>query len=381
MADYVDRSLDINLALKNKSVLLLGPRRTGKSQLIKHEVKPDLSYNLLYADTFRRLSVRPQLIREELSSKKNQLIVIDEIQKLPLLMDEVHAMIEEMGARFLLTGSSARKLKRSHTSLMAGRATVKYLHPFSYSELSDFQLKKILNVGSIPGIYFASNPRSELREYCGQYLKEEIMAEALVRKVENFSRFIEFAALSNGQILNFESLGSDAQVPARTIREYYQILVDTLMGSMLPPVRATKNRKSISTAKFYFFDVGIVNSLCNRKTISEKTKEFGDNLEHFIFLELKAYNDYCDQYATIEFWNDYNNGEVDFVINEEVAIEVKATSMVTEKHLKGLQNFSAKEKVRRQIIVSMDDRLRKIGKIEVLPVEIFLKKLWAGDIF
>lgn len=378
---YLSREIDLTKDLKTKSVLLLGPRRTGKSKLIENSVKADFIYDLLEADTFRELSANPERIRQRID-KKTKLVVIDEIQKLPSLMDEVHALIEKTNTRFILTGSSARKLRRSYTSLMAGRARMRHLFPFVSSELgSSFQLNKVLNSGSLPPVYLSEDPQEELRDYVGLYLKEEILAEALVRKISNFSRFLNFAALSNGQILNFERLGSDAQVPARTVREYYSILTDTLMGYMLEPIKSTKARKSTSTGKFYFFDIGITNSMTGRKHIIEKTKEYGDALEHFIFLELIAYKNYRRKDDEIGFWNSPQNGEIDFVINSEIAIEVKATNNVGNMHLSGFSKFETHQPSRRRILVCQEKHTRQINNIEILPVHDFLEQLWDGEIF
>lgn len=378
---YIKRELDIKAEIKSKSVLLLGPRRTGKSQLVSHELKPDFSYDLLEADTFRELSANPEKVRQRITGQ-TKLVVIDEIQKLPVLMDEVHSLIEKSKTRFLLTGSSARKLRRNYTSLMAGRARVRNLFPFVSNELKDkFDLNKIINVGSLPPIYLSDDPWEELKDYVGLYLKEEILSEAMVRKIENFSRFIEFAALANGQILNFESLGSDAQIPARTIREYYSILTDTMMGYMVDPIASTKSRKSIATSKFYFFDVGVVNVLTGRKTLPQKTKEYGDALEHFIYLELQAYKSYKRKDDIIGFWNSPREGEIDFVINNEIAIEVKATTNVGKNHLLGFSKFEKHGKTKRNILICQEKYPRKINGIEVLPVMLFLQQLWSGDIF
>ncbi len=378
---YIHRELNLTLDLKTKSVLLLGPRRTGKSKLIEQSLKPDFTYDLLQADTFRELSANPEKIRQRIHSK-TKLVVIDEIQKLPLLMDEVHSLIEKTNVRFILTGSSARKLKRNYTGLMAGRARMRQLFPFVSSELGEaFDLHKVLNYGSLPPVYLSEEPHDELKDYVGLYLKEEILSEALVRKIDNFSRFLTSAALTNGQILNFESVGSDAQVPARTIREYYTILTDTLMGYMLEPINSTKNRKSIATGKFYFFDIGVTNSLTGRKSLTIKTKEYGDALEHFIFLEMMAYKNYRRKDDLIQFWNSPQDGEIDFVLNSEIAIEVKATSNVSKNHLSGFEKFERTEKAKRKILICQEKLPRKIGSIEVMPVSQFLETLWKGDVF
>jgi len=233
-------------------------------------------------------------LRESITSK-HRLVVIDEIQKLPLLMDEVHSLIEERGTRFILTGSSARKLRRSHTSLMAGRATRLLLHPFTAQELGEkFDLDQRLQFGGLPPVTLQDGPDDawrELNDYTGDYLKEEILAEALVRKIDAFSRFLQVAATANGEILNFESVASDAQVPARTIREYFALLEDTLIGSTLEPIqwKGSKARKCTATAKFYFFDCGVLNALLKRKHLRSDSPEFGNLFETWIYQELRTY--------------------------------------------------------------------------------------------
>lgn len=375
------RNNPIAEALKKKSVLLLGPRRTGKSFFIHHQIKPNLTINLLEADTFRQFSARPERLRE-LITEKTRTVAIDEIQKLPILMDEVHNLIETKHIKFLLTGSSARKLTRAHSSLMAGRAKRIYFHPLNFAELNGSrELDFILNYGTLPPVVTSDDPWDELRDYAGLYLKEEIQAEAFVRKIENFSRFLEFAALSSGELLNFESLASDAQVPARTVREYYSVLTDTLMGTMLEPIALSKKRKSIATSKFYFFDTGVLNSLLGRKTISSKTPEYGSLFEHFIFNEIKSYIDYFKADTKLNFWRIDQDTEVDFVINNTLAIEAKATQNASAKHLKGLKKFASTGKCDAQIIVSRDPHERSIEGVKIMPYPIFLQKLWGGEIF
>ena len=374
------RIIPLEQVLKRKSVLLLGPRRTGKSYFIANQIKPDKIINLLEADTFRKYSTNPELLRE-IIGPKDKIIAIDEIQKIPALMDEVHSLIETRSIKFILTGSSARKLSRTHTSLMAGRAKRMFLHPLCSMEIPEYKLNDILTYGSLPIVFNTDDPWDELKDYTGLYLKEEILSEALVRKVENFSRFIDFSAMSNGQILNYEMIARDAQVPARTVREYYSLLEDTLMGYILNPIKSTLKRKCISTSKFYFFDIGVLNSIVNRKSVSEKTKDYGMLFEHFIFLELKSYIDYFAPETQIGFWRIDEENEVDFIINESLAIEIKATSHIQEKHLKGLKKFSQNEKKNTKIIVSLDSEKRYIGDILVYPYRLFLNELWAGKIF
>jgi predicted AAA+ superfamily ATPase len=375
----VARILPVEQELARGSVLLLGPRRTGKSFLIRHQLKPDHTYNLLRADTFQQLSARPSLIREALRPK-DRLVVIDEIQKLPILMDEVHLMIEETGVRFLLTASSARKLRRTHTSLMAGRARTRHLFPFVSAELKDWQLDRALRFGMLPPVVAAEDPEETISSYVGDYLREEIQAEALARNITHFSRFLHRAALSNGEVINFESIGSDAQVPARTVREYFGLLSDTLLGVMLEPLATQGRRKPIAHGKFYFFDVGVVNALLGSFTSSANHPLLGKRFEHFVFQELRAYLSYKQPKKALSFWRTRSGDEVDFVIDGEVAIEAKATRVVTERDLKGLHALADEVKLRRRIVVSQDAKRRTLQEVEILPIREFLIDLWAGRI-
>lgn len=371
--------------LKTKSVLLLGPRRTGKTQYIKNQLKPDRVYNLLQNREFVRLAANPGLIREELQ-KKDRLIVVDEIQKLPSLMDEIHDLIETSGARFLLTGSSARKLRRTHTSLMAGRARVHHLWPFTYAELNSggrprFELQTALTYGSLPPVQLSASPARELEDYAGAYLKEEIQAEAIVRKIENFSRFLKVAALTNSELVNFNEVARDAQVPPRTIIEYFNILEDTLLGNMVPPFRHAASRKAYSMCKFYFFDIGVANSLAGITQVPRGTPVYGKALEHLVYLELKAYKSYKNKAEEIQFWRTYDGAEVDFVVGDSIGIEVKASEMAHAGHLKGLRSLDGQHKLKRKILVSCDARKRALCGVEIIPVEEFLAMLWAGKLF
>jgi predicted AAA+ superfamily ATPase len=377
---YIRRATQVSEILKKKSVLLLGPRRTGKSSLLRNEIQPDKVYNLLDSNTFRELATRPALIRERLK-KTDRLIVIDEIQKLPNLMDEIHLMIEDLGVHFLLTGSSARKLKRSHSSLMAGRARRQLLFGFSAFELGkSFDLERALLYGTLPPVYLSDDPWNELKSYVGDYLKEEIMAEALSRNIESFARFLQTAAFSNAEILNFEKIGADAQVPARTIREYYSVLEDTLLGSSVEPLQVKKGRKTVSKSKFYFFDLGVLNSLLDRQTLSPKTPEFGNLFESWVYLELRTYLSYRGRDESICFWRTNLGQEVDFVINGSVGIEVKSTQQVAERDLQGLLALESETKLKEKFVISRDREPRTVSGVEILPYAVFIERLWAGEL-
>jgi len=376
---YIPRKIKFKDQLKKGSILLLGPRRTGKSSLIKNEIAPDRVFNLLESDTFQKVSQRPSLIRESIQ-KSGELIVIDEIQKLPILMDEVHTMIENHGAHFLLTGSSARKLSRTYTKLMGGRARSMTLHPFSFSETTKFDLEKILTFGTIPSIYLSDDPWEEIRTYVSDYIREEILEEGLSRKIGQFSRFLESAALTHTELLNFEEIGRDAQTPARTIRDYYSILEDTLFGEILLPYKKHPTRKSVAHGKFYFFDIAVPHGLTKIKEIVPKSTQFGTAFEHLVFRELATYRDYQDPDLEITFYRDTSKREVDFILNNNCGIEVKSTELVNDKEIQTLKQIREELKLQRAIVVSRDKVKRKIEGVEIIPVAEFLSELWSGKI-
>src|SRR6185295_68217 len=335
-ARYIPRVLDLAALAKRKSLFLFGPRQTGKTALLKNALPGAKIYDLLDGEVFRALSHRPSRLAEELESG-DKLVVLDEIQKFPAMLDEVHRLIEQRNIRFVLTGSSARKLRRGGVNLLGGRASSRTLHPFTYRELgSEFVLDRALDRGLIPSIYFSSQPREDLGAYAGNYLKEEIAAEALTRNVPAFSRFLEVAALCHGTMLNFSQVASDAQVPVSTVREYFHILEDTLVARFLPAWTRTKTRKAIGTAKHYFFDVGVVRHLQHRTALARRSPEFGEAFESYIFHEISSYIDYTEA-MPFAYWRSTSNFEVDFVLADQTAIEVKAKDPVGDRDLRGLR--------------------------------------------
>ncbi len=375
------RILDLGEA-KKKSLFLFGPRQTGKTFLLKHTLADAPYYDLLQSSIFLNLSIRPSLFREECLQhleENRSPIIIDEIQKLPHLLDEVHSLIESHNAKFILTGSSARKLKRGGANLLGGRARTRHLFPCVYSEIPGFNIETALQYGTLPSIYTSDDPQEDLRAYCGNYLQEEIQAEGLVRKMDHFAKFLEVAALSNAELVNFESLASDTGVASKTIRSYFTILEDTLIGSILKPFRKTVHRKAIATSKFYFFDVGVSNCLTGKWNIIPKTEMFGKAFEHFIFTEIRAYLEYKRDRRPLSFWRDRYGHEVDFVIGDDVAIEVKSSELVSERHLKNLKMFCEEVNCAHRIVVSQDARPRIVDDINILPWQDFLKKMWEGD--
>ncbi|MCG2711627.1 MAG: AAA family ATPase, partial [Candidatus Omnitrophica bacterium] len=332
----IKRYINLSELVKAKSYFLLGPRQTGKSFLIQHQLKADYLYNLLEPRTFLSLSQNVGLMTQQVL-KKNAFVVIDEIQRLPDLLNEAHLLIEEKNCRFLLTGSSARKLRRGGVNLLGGRARIQYLHPLTFLELgSRFDLKRILHSGSLPAIYFSSNADADLESYASVYLEQEIMAEGVTRNVPAFSRFLKFAALCNGTIVNFTNMANDAQIPRTTIYEYFDILKDTLILFELPAYRQTKKRKPICSSKYYFFDIGVLRKLQGRRMFSEGTKEYGEAFETYVMHELICARDY-GLIEDIAFWRSTSGFEVDFLIGGHTAIEVKAKTNISTEDLKPLR--------------------------------------------
>ena len=256
------RILSLPNLLEMKSHFLFGARATGKSTLIKAQLKNEATvFDLLERDTYKRLLQEPSLLEKADPSK---IIVIDEIQKIPSLLDEVHRLIQKNNTTFLLTGSSARKLKRGSSNLLAGRAWQANLFPLVSREITDFDLERYLTRGGLPQAYDSKYWQKELKAYISLYLREEVAAEALTRNLESFSEFLDLAALSNGQEINYQSFASDCGVSLNTIKNYFDILEDTLIGIKLPAFTKTKKRKAITRSKHYLFDTGVVNALLNQ---------------------------------------------------------------------------------------------------------------------
>lgn len=375
----IARQLDLRKLISRKSAFLLGPRQTGKTTLIRESLADCRCYNLLHTDVFLRLSQRPSRLREEIGPSES-LVVIDEVQKLPILLDEVQALIDDRGLRFLLTGSSARRLRTRGVNLLGGRALMKTLHPLVWKELGDaFSLSRALETGLLPSIYFSEDPRSDVEAYVGQYLKEEIAAEAAVRNLPAFSRFLPVAGLSNGRLINYSNIANDAQVPRATVQEYFQILRDTLIGIDLPAWKQSVKRKPIATNKFYFFDVGVAHHLQQRRHLAPGTPEFGEAFEAFFHHELRSYCDYAGP-CPLHYWRSTSGFEVDFILDDRTAIEVKAKPIVGDQDLRGLKAIREEGVLSRAIVASLETIPRRVDGIEILPWQMVLERLWAGDL-
>ena len=373
----IARYLDARELLKQRSCFLFGPRQTGKSTLVRHQLADVRTYNLLDQTLFIRLSRNPALIREALAPQ-TEIIVIDEIQKMPALLNEVQLMIEEHGVRFFLTGSSARTLRRKGVNLLGGRARSRVLHPFVSAELGDhFRLERALEFGLLPSVYFSDAPAEDLAAYSGDYLKQEVAAEALVRNIGAFSRFLEVAALSHGRMINFSQIASDAQVPASTVREYYGILEDTFIAHQVPAYTETRKRKAVSTSKYYLFDIGLARHLQGRRGLPLGTAEYGEAFESFVLQEIKGFCDY-HLLDPPRYWRSKSQFEVDFVVGE-LAVEVKAKKAVSHRDLRGLRALREENRLSHYVLVSLEPMARRVDGIDILPWREFLTRLWSGE--
>ena len=383
--EIIDRVLRIDLP-ETQSAFLWGPRKTGKTTYLKNIFPKSLVYDFLKTDLFIELSKQPSLLREQILAQPEmvleQPIILDEAQKIPQVLDEVHWLIENKKLRFILCGSSARKLKRGRANLLGGRAWRYEMFPLSWPEIKDLDLVRALNHGLIPAHYLQENYKKSLKAYVHDYLKEEVFAEGLIRNIPAFSRFFDAMGYSHGQLINYSNIARDCGVDSKTVKEYFQILIDTLLGTRVEPFNKRMGRQIISKAsKFYLIDVGVAGAITNRKIHEEKGQMFGQAFEHFILMQLLAHRSYQELDYPINFWRTKTGLEVDFILgNGEVAIEVKGTSRVDSKDMKPLRAFVEEYSPRTAIIVSNEKTRRVYGGVLVLPWKEFLDELWDGKI-
>ena len=379
MGKIIRRLLDLRLP-RGRSAFLWGPRRVGKSYWIRQHYGDELIIDLLKSDVYAEYASRPAVLRERFAPRKHSLIVIDEIQKVPALLDEVHWLIENTSQSFLLTGSSARKLRRGHANLLAGRAWRRHMTPLSFREVDHLDLERIMTSGLLPPHFLSTDPIEDLRAYVGDYLKEEIAAEALTQNIPAFAEFLRIAAITSSELLNYTNVARESGVSAKVVRGYFSILEDTYLGFRVAPWRRARNRRLIETEKFYLFDVGVSNYLARRQP-RIGSAEFGKSFEHYILMELKAYQTYRRPELDLYFWRTAAGHEVDFILGDrDVAIEVKGGGRVHEGDITGLRALLEEHRVKRSIVVSLEREPRTISNgIEILPWKTFLEQLWDGD--
>lgn len=390
------RVLKVNDIPIGQSYFLWGARQTGKSSFLEAHYPDSLRYDLLNSDLFLRYLEKPSLFRTDVLSQPAEKlalpIIIDEIQKVPILLNEVHRLIENPKLQFILCGSSARKLRTQSTNLLGGRAWLYHFYPLVYSEIPDFDLLKALQQGLLPKNYlsFAKNIQENLKAYVNIYLTDEIQHEGLVRNLSAFVHFLTVAGICNGEMINMNNIARDCHIDRSTVQNYFQILIDTLLGYFIYPYhKKIKRDLLVATPKFYLFDVGIANHLASRIVTDLRGDAAGRSFEHYIFMELMAYRDLNHKRYDIQYWRTKTGLEVDFIlgniIKADVAIEVKISKQVHQQDLKGLIAFCEEHPETQAYVVSQDYCARKLEiknniNITILPWKDFLDKLWAGEI-
>jgi predicted AAA+ superfamily ATPase len=385
MQKRIERLLTFDLP-KHQSAFLWGPKKTGKTTFLKSKFPNSIVYDFLETDLFFNLSKKPSLLREQLLAqedhKLNHPVILDEVQKVPQIMDEVHWLIENRGLSFILCGSSARKLKRGGANLLGGRAWRFEMFPLVTQELKKWDLLTVLNHGMIPAHYFEKQYNRSLRAYTQDYLKEEIFAEGIIRNVPAFSRFYDAMGYSHGELVNYSNIARDCGVDSKTVREYYQILVDTLMGKMIEPFKKRQNRQVITKApKFYLFDVGVAGAITKRYLEEERGELFGKAFEHFILMEIIAYNSYHEVDFDINFWRTKSGLEVDFILGGgEVAIEIKGSNRIEKRDLNPIKVFIQENSTKKAFVVCNEKTERVHDQIRIIPYRKFLSDLWEGKI-
>jgi uncharacterized protein len=377
------RVLDMRALAARKSFFLFGPRSTGKTTLLRDQFPPDALINLLRSSEYLPLAENPSLLEDRVREivRTSDVVIIDEIQKLPALLDEVHHLIESRGTSFILTGSSGRKLKREEVNLLAGRAWEANLFPLVTREIPEFDLNRYLRYGGLPQVYDSSDPDEELAAYVDTYLREEVREEARVRNLAGFGRFLRVAAMANAEQVNFANVGRDCGLSPSTVRSWFGILADTFLGFLVEPWDGARRRKETVAPKFYLFDVGVWNFLRGGRPLDPGTSEYGKALEHLIAMELRAYVSYRRLRLPLTFWRTYAGTEVDFLVGDRLAVEVKSARRVDDKHLRGLRSFSEVSPATARVVVSLDENDRETGDgIRVLHWSRFLDALWSDTL-
>jgi predicted AAA+ superfamily ATPase len=379
MSKIIKRLFSLDLPPK-RSAFLWGPRKVGKSYWIAHHLPQATVIDLLQTNVFAEYAARPALLRERYLNHHG-VIVIDEVQKLPSLLDEVHWLIERRGLSFVLTGSSARTLRRGHANLLGGRAWRRLMVPLSCLEVEPFDWEHVMRAGLLPPHYLSENPLEDLRAYVADYLKEEIAAEAMTQQIPAFAEFLRVAAITSSELINYTNIARETGVSQRVVRTYFDILEDTHLGFRIPPWKTSRTRRMVLTEKFYLFDIGLANYLARRQ-VRPGSAEFGKAFEHYLLMELRAYQAYRQPDLPISFWRTSAGQEVDFILGDmELAVEIKGSARVHEGDLRGLLALLEERPVKRCLVVSLESQPRRIHRaIEVVPWRQFVERLWAGKL-
>jgi predicted AAA+ superfamily ATPase len=383
----IQRILEMKLP-GHQSAFLWGARKTGKTTYLKERFPGSIVYDFLKTDLFLEISKNPSLLRERLLAKEVALlkkpVILDEVQKVPQVLDEVHWLIENKGLSFVLCGSSARKMKKGHANLLGGRAWRYELFPLTSHEVGEMDLLRALNHGLIPLHYLQDNDacKKSLEAYAQDYLREEVFAEGLTRNIPAFSRFFDAFGYSHGEMTNYANIARDCGIDSKTVKEYYQILIDTLLAICIEPFKKRQSRQVITKAsKYYMFDVGVAGYLTKRNIVEQKGPEFGKAFEHFMLMEIVAFRSYAGKDFPINFWRTKTGLEVDFVLAQgEVVIEIKGADRIDKRDMNGLEAFVEAYTPKKSIMVCNEKEKRAHGKIMILPWQVFLQELWAGKI-
>jgi uncharacterized protein len=365
------------------SFFLLGPRGTGKTTWARQQFPDALTVNLLQPETFRALAARPERLRElVLGNRDRRQVVIDEVQRAPELLHVVHDLIEQAGApRFVLTGSSARKLRRSGVNLLAGRATMRSLHPFMAAELPTFDLAERLRTGLVPLVVSAGNPLETLAAYVSAYIEQEVRAEGLVRQIGDFARFLEVVSFSHGSVLTISNVARDTAVSRKTVEGYLDVLEDLLVAFRVPVFTKRASRATVAHPKFYFFDAGVFRALRPTGPLDRPAEVDGAALEGMVAQHLRAWIAYTDMARTLSYWRTRTGVEVDFIVYGEddfIAIEVKNSGQVRPDDLRGLRAFLSEYPECQPLLLYRGTARLEIGGILCWPVDEFLAQLRPG---
>lgn len=363
-----------------KNLLIISPRKTGKSFYLKSLPQVDLYLNLQESDTFRKLSYQKNII-ENLLTADIKTVALDNFHRLPSLLDQVEHLNKTKGVHFILSASNEKAFNSNHAALHADKTDRISLLPFCFEELkNDFQIENLLKFGSLPAVYNQQHQDVLLNDYVGLLFQEDLIQSGQIKKIENFSRFLNTAALANGQFQHFEDISRDCDVPSRTVREYFQLLKQLRLGYEISCIQSTPQRKAAARSKFYFFDIGVVNALRNDFGTDADFEKQESNLKHFLLLELMAYKLFKKPDLKVEFWCDYQGNEIDFVLNGEIALEVRATKSLNNQHFRRMKKFMNKDKLKRHLLVSQDSNYVAVENIEHQTVKQFLQTLWNGHL-
>ena len=385
----------INIPI-NKSFFLFGPRGTGKTTLIEQVYLPAYSsgqvwsLTLLDPDSEEAYRRRPDLLRERVEAMQPRpaVVVIDEVQKIPELLDVVHFLIEKYKITFVLTGSSARKLKRGGANLLAGRAFEFKLHPLTHVELGeDFSLGHALEWGTLPGVIAqgeSENKARFLRAYVQTYLREEIVQEQIVRQIDGFRQFLEVAAQTNGKILNYAKVARDANIDDKTVARFFEIARDTLIGFFLEPFSRSVRKRQAQKPKFYFFDTGVVRAITKELTVPllPQSYAFGNAFEHWVILEAIRFNDYLEKDYTLSYLRTKDDLEIDLIIQRpglpEMLVEIKSSERVGPEDLRHLRAVTANFPQAEKIVLCREAMARQVDDVLILPWQEGLRSIFTN---